>query len=777
MNTTRTWLAGAICVCFALQLAACPTPPPPRKAPPRDRTTTQPDDGEKTVWDHVKDPDAKVRKEAAAELTNLGSERALKVLVSLLYDADAGVRKAAEAGLIRRRASAAEALVEALVAAPQNKVAVVRTLLVRLGKTAVGPLMNALGGNAAGAKRAAAVIGKMKEGRVAIFARVLRRGGKGAKLVAARQLASMSTDAARIALVAGLATWNHKIRGIARKALKPHFGNKVVTTAILEVFKRATFWQAYALSLSVYDHPDARVNNEIVFGFHTARTTYDRHALFSSLVVRGDAWYGRIAEGITHPAPKARDHILKALWFEVSSLRRIQTAAKAHRDTALLKWTVGELKQIKKSLRKKPIRKALRALTKKLEAYPAWRAAYLLKFSGGRVNLKRLHKKYIAGLNKILSQPPEKVGVDSILMAYVRLGDDAWKRSCPVPEVNGVCVQIKNKKTKAGWRRTLRYRKRKAKLVKQAQAHLAKAWSFWADGAMLDRVPKTDPRRTARRLRARHYAAWAKFMKAELRLEAYLRMTPPKNLDFNPKTPAKAKASVKRLTKWLTNKNKTAQGLLRDYIAVITKVKAAKRAGQYRRGSVYWAMGAVSRTGLVFESFGHDLRSMPVPKFLQTTAAGDAYREQLNKFATPLLDKSTIRYKICLKLTRQFRWHWEWALICESGLSRTNLRDFRIQAKKHRYTRAPMPGTGYPHLQMLELMLNGKLTQLRKCGVYKKGTRYKVRLAPQGKVTQAKAAGKGKPAAKVDSCIRVLLQSLTLPPFRGKAEKLTITLP
>jgi len=776
MKMTRTWLAGATCLSFALQLVACPSPPPTRTKPPRDRTPSGGDMAEKTVWDNVTARSAQVRREAVAELTNLGSDRALKVLVSLLSDPDATVRGAAEAGLLRRGASAAEALAEVLTAAPSGKVGLVEALLVRIGKPAVGPLMHALGGPAKGARRAAAVIGKMKEGRVPIFARVLRRGGKTAQLVAARHLAAIPTDAARLALVPGLAKWNHEIRAIARKALKPIFGHKGITAAILQVFKKVGFWQAYALALSVYDHPDARVHNEIVFGFHTATTTYDRHALFSSLVVRGDVWYGRIAGGILHPAPRARDHLLKALWFEVSSLRRIQTAARAHRDTAQLEWSIRELGQLKRALRKKAIRRALKKLTRKLEPYPAWRAAYLLKFAGGRVNLGKLRNKYIAGLNKLLGQPPEKVGVDTILAAYVRLGDDAWKRSCPVDEVNGVCVQIKNKKTRAGWRRTLRYRKRKAKLVKLAQSHLAKAWSFWADGAMLDRIPRKDPRRKARRLRARHYAAWARFMKAELRLEAYLQSHPPKDLDFDPKKPAIANASTKRFKAWIRHKLKEGSAMVKDYTAVVTRVKAARRRGAYERASTYWALGAISRAGMVFEAFAHVMRSLPVPKFLKSAGGADAYRAQLDKVTSPLLAKAVGHYGHCLRLARKARWHWEWALICESGLARTDLRAFRIHAKKHRYTRAPMPGTGYPHLQMLELMVNGKRAQLRKCGAVKKGTKYRVTLTPQGRVTKAAPAGRKKPASAVDTCIRVLLQSLTLPPFRGKAATLTITL-
>ncbi len=777
MNRTRTWLAGAICLSFALGLTACPSTQPPRKTATPERTKPQPDAPENTVWDDVKNSDAKIRRQAVTELTNLGSERALKILVSLVSDPDATVRKAAEAGLVRRGASAAEVLVEALTAAPANKVAIAQALLIRIGKPAVGPLMHALGGATQGAKRAAIVIGKMKEGRVPIFARVLRRGGKTARLVAARQLAAIPTDAARLALVPGLANWNQKVRIIARTALKPQFGNKGITAAILQIFKTADFWQAYALSLSVYDHPDARVHKEIVYGFHTARTTFDRHALFSSLVVRGDIWYGRIVGGITHPKPRVRDHILKALWFEVTSLRRIQTAAKAHRDTAQLKWSTGELKQLKKALRNKAIRKVLKNLTGKLDPYPAWRSAYLLKFAGGRVNLKKLRKKYIAGLNKILEQSPEKVGVDSILAAYVRLGDDAWKRSCPVDEVNGICVKIKNKKTRAGWRHTVRYRKRNTKLVKQAQAHLAKAWSFWADGAMLDRIPKKDPRHKARRMRARHYAAWAKFMKAELGLERFLQARPPAKLNFDPKKPAVATASTKRLNDWVRQRMKNGAALVKSYLSVITKVKAAKTRRSYSRASTYWALGAVSRAGTVMENLGKSLQTIPMPKRLKTAAARDAFRARMNKPAAPMLRSAANIYGTCLRMARKARLHWEWAQICESGLSRTDLRSFRIHAKRHRYTRAPMPGTGYPHLQMLELMVNGKLIQLRKCGAIKKGTKYKVTLTPQGRVTKAAPKGRKKPKGKVDNCIRTLLQSLVVPPFRGKAAPLTLTLP
>ncbi|MFH2007051.1 MAG: hypothetical protein ABI333_10740 [bacterium] len=767
-----TWLTFVVGVAAALSSIGCGPSPKSKGTTPGDSRRTPPDKGQ-TVWQKLADADPAVRRSAVAEVAKLSSPRALQALVVTLKDADAGVRTAAEEALVQQPA-ASSYLVAELKGAPAEYVQRIEALILKLGKPAVGALIRAMGEADPMGSRAALVVAKMGNERIRILTHVMTRGSDQAKLRAVKLLASLGTRESKLALVPALATWRQDVRDAARSVLKPMFSDAEVTTRILAMFSNLDFWGSYGLALSVYDHPDPRVHNEIVYGFHTAHRTYSRHALFSSLVKRDPAWYKRIATGVAHPSTRAREQIIKALWFEVSSLQRIQSAAKQYRDTPLLAWATKELGLIKGALKDKTAQKTLMGLTKTLKPYLTYRATFLMKFGGGKANVNKVHKTYLDGLNKMIAKDPEKVGVDTIVAAYVALGDDAWRRSCPIPGVVGLCLQIQFQKTRNGVERRVRFRKRNAKLVKLAKHHLDKAWQFWADGAMLDRIPKSDTRYKARRLRARHYAAWAKFMRAEFQLEEFLQLKLPKGLFLDPKHKKYAASSAK-LKAWLADKVKVAGTLVQAYMNVATQVSVSQRG--YQRASVYWALGAISRTGVIFEGLSDALLALPMPGNLRTFAAKDAYRTNMAKAAGSLIEQAANSYELCLDSVRKARWHWEWALACESGLARTDSGRFTAYMKKTRYTRAPLPSAGAPHLRGVELVVHGARAALLRCGQKANvGYQYQVTLASQGTITKAVSRGK-KPAKAAGACIVKTLQGLTVAPFPGKAATLTVTIP
>lgn len=262
--------------------------------------------------------------------------------------------------------------------------------------------------------------------------------------------------------------------------------------------------------------------------------------------------------------------------------------------------------------------------------------------------------------------------VDKAIEAYARLGAIFWRQSCKVKMTDGQCIRVSyvRRKGKKKKQKVVIYLERDRRKVNTAKRYFAKALRVWRGGRGLKRIPKNLPKGQRMEMinNARHYAAHAKFMQAEFKFEDYLKLRIPRKLDFNPRYPRKAKRSMKRFGNWLKTKLKAGGRLIKDFMAVVTKVRVQIKGK--RRGDPHWSIAAVARTGMVFHNFADLLLNASIPKFLRGFAAKDAYRAQMEKFANPLLAKAQVRYKICLKLSNDLRWFNEWSRLCELEINR-----------------------------------------------------------------------------------------------------------
>lgn len=260
--------------------------------------------------------------------------------------------------------------------------------------------------------------------------------------------------------------------------------------------------------------------------------------------------------------------------------------------------------------------------------------------------------------------------VDKYIESLAKLGDIWWRRSCKVTAIHGQCIRIRfyRRKGKKKKQKKIIYVQRDGRSVRTAKRYFARALRVWANGRGLLKIKKNDGDRLSKINNARHYAAQAKFMAAEVLFEDYLRLSLPRKLDFNPRNPSKAKRSIKRFTKWLTAKMKKGGLMVKKFMSVITSIRV--KIGGKKRGDAHWSIAAVARAGMIFHNFAELMLSAPVPKFLKGFAARDAYKAQMERVANPLLAKAQGGYKICLALSKKLRWFNEWSRLCEREINR-----------------------------------------------------------------------------------------------------------
>lgn len=263
--------------------------------------------------------------------------------------------------------------------------------------------------------------------------------------------------------------------------------------------------------------------------------------------------------------------------------------------------------------------------------------------------------------------------VDKHIEAVSKLGEIFWRRSCKVPMTSGQCIRVNyiRRKGMKKKQKVIVFLERDKRMVATAKRNFGEALRVWSGGRGLLRIPKSAT--TAEVLEmtnnARHYAAHAMFMQAEFKFEDYMRLNLPGGLDFNPKNPAKAKASMTKFSTWLKAKLVAGEKMIKEFMAVVTGVRVLQQ-GQ-RRGDPHWSIAAVARTGMVFHNFADLLLSAPVPEFLaKDFDASDAYKAELEKFANPLLANAQVNYQRCLKLSNDLRWFNEWSRLCELEINR-----------------------------------------------------------------------------------------------------------
>ena len=278
--------------------------------------------------------------------------------------------------------------------------------------------------------------------------------------------------------------------------------------------------------------------------------------------------------------------------------------------------------------------------------------------------------KLLINLQRYAREYARHGDVDKAIEAHARLAALYWRSSCKVTPVHGQCLTIRyyRRKGRKKKQKRIRFLARDRRLVKATRRHVKRAWALWASGRAIARIPRGGPRYAEMVRNARHWAAYARFMQAELRFEPYLRLRIPRRLNWDPRDTRRFGRTVGRFRKWIMTKLKTARALEVSYLSTVTKVRITDKGK--RRGDPHWSIAAVARTGMVYHNFAELLLSIEPPKYLRTAAARDEFLTFIEKIARRFGDRAKAGYRACLKVSGKLRWFNTWSRVCEREINR-----------------------------------------------------------------------------------------------------------
>jgi TolA-binding protein len=258
-------------------------------------------------------------------------------------------------------------------------------------------------------------------------------------------------------------------------------------------------------------------------------------------------------------------------------------------------------------------------------------------------------------------------GPDKVVMAYGKIGEIAWKESCPkgIKMVDGSCVKVERQraiviKTKKGKRkRTIQTQcgpdskvkitavRRDERKVKEAKAAFNAAVKAYEG---VDRKDNADSP-------AHYWAALAKFHLNETDYEAYVTIPFPANLDFDPKKEAVKKKSMKRFDDWYKKKEGTATELATKYKAVMAI------------GDASYAVAAAARIGQIAQNGSDALFTAEIPENIRKyEEAAEVYCDTLMDKAEPLEAFTIDAFSSCLEESTKRGFFSEWSRLCEREL-------------------------------------------------------------------------------------------------------------
>ncbi len=251
----------------------------------------------------------------------------------------------------------------------------------------------------------------------------------------------------------------------------------------------------------------------------------------------------------------------------------------------------------------------------------------------------------IAHLQSYLRTFGAKTGSERVVIAHAKIGALLWKQSCPHAVIDGLCVKTKDRARTcgAGTTRTITVTKRDDRKRKRAFAAFGEAAKqFERAGGKFDD------------LAARHYYAQSKLAQADGDLEAYLAITFPRDLTFDPANSEKREVSQKRFSAWIEEKQKLGSTASRKYEAVVGVSDAAS------------AISAASRLGTLSQTFASELVTSAIPR--GAAAAREAYCDVLTDVAAPLEARAVEGFAVCLAKSRELGWFGDSSVHCERQL-------------------------------------------------------------------------------------------------------------
>jgi tetratricopeptide (TPR) repeat protein len=265
----------------------------------------------------------------------------------------------------------------------------------------------------------------------------------------------------------------------------------------------------------------------------------------------------------------------------------------------------------------------------------------------------------IAHLREYLRSFGAKGDAARVVIAHAKIGQLLWNQSCRARVVDGLCVRDNDRAMRTcgtGTARTLTPIARDPAKVKEALAELVSAIKEFERRQAID-----DPI-------ARYFYAQAKLAVADAKLEPYLALAFPRNLDFDRDKRAAYAKSMKRFSEWIEQKQRDGGNVTRRYEEVL----AAKDAAS--------SITAAARIGIVAQSFASSLVTGPIPRDVRTGPnAADktkAFCDAMTDVAEPLEASSLNAFAVCLAKSTELSWFGDSSRQCERELTRMKPDDF-----------------------------------------------------------------------------------------------------
>ncbi len=427
---------------------------------------------------------------------------------------------------------------------------------------------------------------------------------------------------------------------------------------------------------------DPRIVPALLSGFASEKTTQQRHNRLDCLL-RHPGGYARAVAALAAPNAGLRSAMLRGLAYEFTSLSRVTNKA----------WVAAEQRRFAAAYKKSraQVLPALRRVLKSKSPARALAAARILRFFKARGSTRAQLRAYVAELERRIRTLDPRTHADQLVVAHARLGFIHWNRSCKKPDSLSLCMRTQRKGRGGHTHHLVRTLLRRSPgLVRRARTHFRSAQKAWNNGEAVRRVGARAPSRARRVGRARHYAAWAKFMEAEVALEGVLKLGRP-NLVKPAGRADRLAAARTQLTTWYKKKMAVAKRLDATYRAAMTKVVAGR--GKHRRGSIYWRLAGLSRVGTVYLELAHQLVKIKAPRWLTSSADRIAFEEAYLTVVDRFEKRAKKAFGHCLRTAARQRYFWDLALHCEAELMTADPEGYETWAgsRRARLTRIPPP--------------------------------------------------------------------------------------
>ncbi len=348
-------------------------------------------------------------------------------------------------------------------------------------------------------------------------------------------------------------------------------------------------------------------------------------------------------------------------------------------------------------------------------------------------------------LDAYLKKWGKEGGVARQIWAHYKLGELAWKKSCPQQSTDGACLKVervsatgrekafyeinrkisdKKKKVKEKGRKQcgpptrskLTVFDRGPKFSGEAQGHFNQALKLFAGGDALKRVSAPTPEeQEALRYMATYAAAGAAFFQAEKTYEDFLKVKFPEGLEFQPPAQWDSPAKAKRKKEKLKQDEKKFLGYLtaKSQLAEKLAAQAQGKKGLYDRVLDYkvahWTIAATARMGQVYANFVDQLYTAEIPKHLKDmdefgVNQKDIFCDALVDKAEPIEKKAIDAYGVCLKAATQESWFNEWSQMCEVELNQMQPSEYPLAVEAR-------PDAGYVSTVMTPARVLSELPQ------------------------------------------------------------------